>query len=63
MIIAEEYRRFLGLTLDDPEANTTFRNLGARIIRPGTVITMDYRPQRLNVVVDKDNYIETIWYG
>jgi len=28
-----------------------------RVIRPGTVVTMDYRPQRLNIDVDESGTI------
>jgi Peptidase inhibitor I78 family len=35
----------------------------ARIIPPNSPITQDYRPDRLNVDLDKDGIITRIWCG
>lgn len=34
-----------------------------RILPPGKPMTRDYRPERLNVFIDKDNKIERVYYG
>lgn len=34
-----------------------------RIIRPGDVITMEYNPKRLNLVVDGDGTITRVYCG
>ena len=36
---------------------------GTRIIEPGSIVTQDYRPQRLNVDVDDGGSISRIWCG
>ena len=35
----------------------------ARILRPGMVMTMDYRSERLNVVIGKENTVERVYCG
>lgn len=34
-----------------------------RVIRPGTVVTQDYRPERINFVIDSDDVITQITCG
>ncbi|MCX7864820.1 MAG: I78 family peptidase inhibitor, partial [Novosphingobium sp.] len=34
-----------------------------RVIRPGMAVTQDYRPERLNVMLDKDGIIERFTCG
>ncbi len=36
---------------------------GTRIIPPGTAVTQDYRPERLNIDVDAQGRITRIWCG
>ncbi|HEX6592058.1 MAG TPA: I78 family peptidase inhibitor [Moraxellaceae bacterium] len=35
----------------------------ARILTPGSVVTMEYNHQRLNLKVDKDNRVEAAYCG
>ena len=35
----------------------------ARIIRGGSVVTMDFNPDRLNLYLDKDDKVEKQTYG
>ncbi len=37
--------------------------MNVRIIRPGDVITMDYNPNRLNLVVDGNGIITRVYCG
>lgn len=36
---------------------------GTRIIEPGTAVTEDYRPDRLNIDVDAGGTITGVWCG
>lgn len=36
---------------------------GARMIEPGSIVTQDYQPQRINVDLDTDGNISRIWCG
>ena len=36
---------------------------GTRVIRPGMAVTMDYRPQRLNLNVDASGVVKSYHYG
>ena len=36
---------------------------GCRVLPPGAIVTMDYRADRLNVNVDKDNKVVSVHYG
>ncbi|MEM7240741.1 MAG: I78 family peptidase inhibitor [Pseudomonadota bacterium] len=36
---------------------------GVRIIRPNTAVTMDYRPNRTNVVIGKSGRVESVYCG
>lgn len=37
--------------------------VGSRVIEPGTAITEDYRPDRLNIDVDATGRISGVWCG
>ena len=36
---------------------------GTRILRPGMVMTMDYRGDRLNVVINEENKVDRVYCG
>jgi len=36
---------------------------GSRVLRPGMVMTMDYRSERLNVVIGNENTVERVYCG
>ena len=63
---------------DDPCGSRAFENLvgtpgaqvndsmfpaGSRVLRPGMVMTMDYRSERLNVVIGEDGTVERVYCG
>lgn len=37
--------------------------VGTRVIEPGTAVTEDYRPDRLNIDVDATGRISGLWCG
>ena len=37
--------------------------VGTRVIEPGTAVTEDYRPDRLNIDVDAGDRITGVWCG
>jgi hypothetical protein len=37
--------------------------MGTRVIEPGTAVTEDYRPTRLNIDVDASGTITGVWCG
>ncbi len=43
--------------------NTVALPPATRIIRPGTVVTMDYNPVRLNIGLDAQERITRVWCG
>ena len=57
---AEDLQGYVGQALSavDPEIVA-----GARVIRPGDAVTMDYRPDRLNVYLDSQDVVERINCG
>lgn len=57
---AVDYQWLVGENL---AAVTLPSDLNARIITPGTVITMDYNPRRMNIVVDERGYIIRVYCG
>jgi len=57
---ADERQDLLGQPLDLHRADMPE---GSRFIEPGSIITQDYRPQRLNVNVDDKGSISRIWCG
>ena len=36
---------------------------GSRVLRPGMVMTMDYRSERLNVVIGEEGTVERVYCG
>ncbi|MHA6265984.1 I78 family peptidase inhibitor [uncultured Aliiroseovarius sp.] len=32
-----------------------------RVVRPGMALTMDYRPDRLNISIDENGIIDRVW--
>ena len=63
---------------EDPCSARTFENLvgtpgdqvrdsmfpaGSRVLRPGMVMTMDYRSERLNVVIGEEGTVERVYCG
>lgn len=57
---ADDYRGLVGHPL---AAVTLPADLGARIIGPDTAVTMDFRPERLNIAVDGSGNIERVYCG
>ena len=57
---AEELQSFVG---EPVTALSDSVVADARVIRPGDAVTMDYRPDRLNVYLDADDVIERIVCG
>jgi Peptidase inhibitor I78 family len=47
---------------DDVFAAMTFPE-GTRLIYPGTPVTEDYRPERLNIDIDQSGKITGLWCG
>ncbi len=56
-----QYLSMVGAKEDAIKAGTFPQ--GARIIRPGTAVTQDYRPDRLNVHINNKGRIERIACG
>ena len=57
---AADYRALVGAPL---AAVTLPADLGARIVRPDSAVTLDYRPDRLNIHVDRAGVIERVDCG
>ncbi|SFO93257.1 I78 family peptidase inhibitor [Tranquillimonas alkanivorans] len=57
---ADGYGSLVGAQL---AAVTMPADLNARIIGPDTMVTQDYQPGRLNIVVDEDGYITRVYCG
>jgi hypothetical protein len=57
---ADDYGSLVGQPL---AAVTLPKDLNARIIGPDTVVTMDHRPERLNIEVDGRGTIERLYCG
>jgi len=36
---------------------------GSRVIEPGSIVTQDYQPQRINVDLDEEGNIARVWCG
>lgn len=57
---ADDYQGLVGQSL---AAVTVPAELDARIIGPDTAVTMDHRPDRLNIAVDGSGIIERVYCG
>ncbi|EDN06813.1 peptidase inhibitor I78 family protein, nitrosative stress-induced transcript [Histoplasma capsulatum] len=60
--------KLLGKKLTDSTSNNVsfaMKDLPAvhRVIKPGMAMTMDYKPDRLNVHVDEDGTVTGVVYG
>lgn len=56
----------VGKPLNDRAANDAQQRAGAatlRLMRPGQVMTMEYNPRRLTVVVDEQNVVSSVRCG
>lgn len=58
---AEDLQDLIGT----PSSDVDFAALGVplRILPPGSMMTMDYRADRLNVELDQDGMITRLWCG
>lgn len=67
-----------GTSSDDPCSANKFSHLvgtegehltsnmfpaGSRVLRPGMVMTMDYRGDRLNIVIDESGKVDRVYCG
>ena len=57
---ADAYQSLVGANL---AAVTLPADLGARIIEPGMAVTMDYRPDRMNIEVEESGWIMAVYCG
>lgn len=57
---ASEYQSLIGTAVDATQFDGHDQ---LRIIPPGTAVTMDYRPTRLNVETDKSGIITRVYCG
>lgn len=57
---ADDYQGFVGSNI---AAVTYPSDLRARVQRPGTVVTMEYDPTRMNIHVDEDGVITKVNCG
>lgn len=63
---AEAGQQFVGQMLDDALSDKAKAATGARnvrVIRPGMAVTMDYRPDRLNIDLDEDGRVTRVHCG
>ncbi|CAI4211962.1 unnamed protein product [Parascedosporium putredinis] len=51
-------QKLVGKTLSDDKSDEV-----CRVIQPGQMVTKDYRPERLNVQVNKDGTVAHVHYG
>lgn len=58
---ASEYAHLVGSAGD--KVNASMFPAGSRVLRPGMVMTMDYRRERLNVVIDDDGKVDRVYCG
>lgn len=58
---AAKFRHLVGSSGD--EVNESMFPRGARVLRPGMVMTMDYRGDRLNVVIDESGKVDRVYCG
>jgi hypothetical protein len=55
--------KFNGLSINDPEVSTFLLKHNVRVWYPSSIHTCDIISDRLNVSVDKDSYVERLWWG
>ncbi len=58
---ADALQHLVGRSVSDHDFTAEAKSV--RILPPGSAMTMDHRPDRLNVAVGKDEMIERIWCG
>lgn len=58
---AAQFSRLVGTAGD--KVNESMFPQGSRVLRPGMVMTMDYRGDRLNVVIDDDGKVDRVYCG
>lgn len=58
---ATQYAKLVGTSGAD--VNESQFPAGTRVLRPGMVMTMDYRDDRLNVVIDEANKVDRVYCG
>ncbi|MFA5592555.1 MAG: I78 family peptidase inhibitor [Micavibrio sp.] len=56
-----EFESWVGQDVDEEAVKQTGRNY--RILKPGSVMTMDHRPDRINVEHDDNNIVTRVWCG
>ncbi len=57
---ASDYQALIGSNIAAADLPT---DMNVRILRPGAIATMDYRPDRLNVLLDEDGVITRVRCG
>ena len=60
---AAALQHLVGQPVAPNEAEFETDNRPVRLIPPGTAVTMDHRPDRLNVDLDENDVITKIWCG
>lgn len=63
---ATHVRSLVGNSYSERLASDARRNSGAgdlRVVMPGQVMTMEYRPERLTIVVDDDGNVRSVRCG
>ncbi|MCK0753554.1 I78 family peptidase inhibitor [Chromohalobacter japonicus] len=63
---AEQVQRYVGTSYTEPLGDTLKQESGAgalRVKRPGMAYTLEYRADRLDVSVNKEDVIQTIQCG
>jgi len=60
---AAAFQHLVGQPVTPNEAEIGSGDRPVRIIPPGTAVTMDHRPDRLNVDLDENDVITRIWCG
>ncbi|WP_432512753.1 I78 family peptidase inhibitor [Kineococcus sp. SYSU DK001] len=56
-------REFEGLPWPEAVERARAQGRAVRVIRPGTAVTLDYRPDRLNVHLDADDRLDHLSAG
>ena len=61
-----QFKDFIGLTLNkeiEEKIKTVGNYSSSRILHPDSMMTMDYRPDRVNIYVNEKNIITRITIG